>query len=119
MFFKKLASFAKLFAICVLLGICCGIIGAFFSKSVILVTNVRQSAPWLLYFLPVAGILTVAIYKLLKVFGMGTNQVIRMLGGICIKTCKGRIDSAARHSEGFLAVKTVECSEEKANASGV
>lgn len=52
-----------------------------FSKSVILVTNVRQSTPWLLYFLPVAGILTVAIYKLLKVFGMGTYQVITTANG--------------------------------------
>lgn len=81
MCFKKFISVVKFFAICILLGIYCGIIGTLFSKSVILVTNMRQSTPWLLYFLPVAAILTVAIYKLLKVYGMGTNQVIAAANG--------------------------------------
>ncbi len=70
----------KLLLIYILAGITCGVIGTLFSKSISLVTNIRHQNHWLLYFLPPAGIVSVAIYKLLKVSGMGTNQVIKSTG---------------------------------------
>lgn len=64
-----------------IVGLICGIIGALFSKSISLVTNIRNANSWLIYFLPLAGILTVALYKLSRVSGMGTNQVIKSANG--------------------------------------
>lgn len=65
----------------VIVGLISGIIGAVFSKSISLVTVVRNANSWLIYFLPIAGILSVTLYKLLNVSGMGTNQVIKSANG--------------------------------------
>lgn len=74
---QKLLSKLKILIICFFLGIICGIIGALFSKGVAFVTLLRQNNQWLLYLLPVAGVFSVILYKLLKVDNMGTNQVIK------------------------------------------
>ena len=73
---KKAISIVKLVMVCVFMGVFCGVLGALFSKCISLVTNIRGNYSWLLYLLPVAGVLSVAIYKALKVEHMGTNQVI-------------------------------------------
>ena len=78
---NKLVSVSKLLAIYLIMGVFCGIVGAVFSKGVQLVTGARLDNPWLLYLLPAAGILTAAIYKLLKVSGMGTDQVLNEADG--------------------------------------
>ncbi|MBQ5816050.1 MAG: chloride channel protein [Oscillospiraceae bacterium] len=78
---NKLVSVLKLLAIYLIMGVFCGIVGAVFSKGVQLVTGARLDNPWLLYLLPAAGILTAAIYKLLKVSGMGTDQVLNEADG--------------------------------------
>lgn len=70
----------KSFFTYILLGVISGVVGTFFSKGVSLVTNIRCENSWLLYLLPVAGIISVLIYKLLKVTDMGTNQVIKSTG---------------------------------------
>jgi stage V sporulation protein B len=70
------------------MGVFCGILGAVFSKGVQLVTGARLDNPWLLYLLPAAGILTAAIYKLLKVSGMGTDQVLNEADGQCALSAK-------------------------------
>lgn len=72
----------KILITCFLLGVTCGVIGALFSKGVSLATNLRQSHRFLLYLLPLAGVITVALYKLLKVDNVGTNQVIKSTEGI-------------------------------------
>ncbi len=59
----------------VVIGTVCGGIGAAFSKSVSFVTQLRAENDWLVYLLPVGGILSVAVYKLLKVDNVGTNDV--------------------------------------------
>ena len=59
------------------MGLVGGLFGAAFSKTISLVTDARISNGWLLYLLPIAGILTVAITKLLKVEKVGTNQVFK------------------------------------------
>ena len=67
----------KLICLSLVIGICGGVLGALFSKTVALVTNVRGQNNWLIYFLPLAGLISVGIYKLLKTTGMSTNTVIK------------------------------------------
>lgn len=54
-----------------------GAIGAAFSKTVALATTVREENGWLLYLLPLGGLLIAALYKLCRVSGVGTNEVFR------------------------------------------
>lgn len=58
-----------------IMGAVGGIIGTAFSKSVEAVTNLRIANSWLLYLLPIGGIVIVSIYKLCRVSGVGTNEV--------------------------------------------
>ena len=76
---KKIKEVLKWSLICLLTGLFGGIIGALFAHSVSFVTNLRNSNPWLLYLLPVAGVLTVFIYKTLKTTNVGTNNVLKSL----------------------------------------
>ncbi|MGM9953434.1 MAG: chloride channel protein [Intestinibaculum porci] len=63
-------------AISLVVGVVCGVVGSLFAQSVTYVTNLRMAHPWLLYFLPIAGIVTVFIYHSFKVSGKGTNDII-------------------------------------------
>lgn len=72
----NLLSFIKQILIYIATGMVCGVVGTLFSKGVTLVSTLRSNNPWLLYLLPLAGILSVALYQSLKVSGVGTNQVI-------------------------------------------
>ena len=76
---KKIKEVLKWSLICLLTGLFGGIIGALFAHSVSFVTNLRSSNPWLLYFLPIAGLLTVLIYQTLKTTSLGTNNVLKSL----------------------------------------
>ena len=58
-------------------GLVCGILGTAFHLSVEYVTELRAAQPGLLFFLPVAGLAIVALYKATKCEGVGTNNVIR------------------------------------------
>lgn len=68
-------QFFKWLIIGLIIGLICGLIGALFAKSINLATDLRGSNGWLLYLLPIGGIIIVAIYKLCRVSGIGTNQV--------------------------------------------
>ncbi len=59
----------------VAMGLVCGAVGFAFSKSVYFVTDFRAANDWIIYLLPLGGLLLVAIYKLFKVENVGTNQV--------------------------------------------
>ena len=59
-----------------LLGSLCGVIGYAFAEAIEFGTGMRQEHGWLLYLLPVAGMLSVLIYKLLRVSDIGTNRVL-------------------------------------------
>ena len=74
-------SAIKFIAVCVLLGITGGIIGAGFSFSVSFATSLRISHGWLICLLPVASLLIVFIYKKLGISGIGTNQVLESADG--------------------------------------
>ena len=56
-------------------GIILGIFGGLFGKSITIVTAFRNTHPWMLYLLPAAGLLIVAIYKL-DPYKTGTNRVL-------------------------------------------
>lgn len=58
------------------LGSLCGVVGAVFAKAINFGTDLRQEHGWLLYFLPLAGLLSVLIFKLFKVSNVGTNRVL-------------------------------------------
>ena len=57
-------------------GCCCGVVGALFHIGVHEATLLRETYPWLLWCLPMAGLAVVACYKLLEIEGQGTNDII-------------------------------------------
>ncbi len=62
--------------LCIIIGLVAGGVGTLFATTITAVTNLRMNFPWLLYLLPLGGILSQLGFKLLKTDGMGTNQVI-------------------------------------------
>ncbi len=69
------ATFAKWLVLSVLLGGVCGVVGAGFVKCVSMATHLREQHTWLLFCLPIFGVLSVALYKLCRVSGVGTSDV--------------------------------------------
>ena len=60
-----------------LMGVLGGLLGAFFHHALHFVTHVRAEHMWLIFPLPLAGLLTVAIYRLPGMKGnKGTNEII-------------------------------------------
>ena len=60
-----------------LMGALGGLLGAGFHHALHFVTHLRAEHTWLIFLLPFAGLLTVGIYKLLKLEGnKGTNEII-------------------------------------------
>ena len=53
-----------------------GMVGALFHLGVSYATEVRLAHPWVLYLLPVGGLVIAGLYKLCKLEGRGTNAVI-------------------------------------------
>ena len=84
----KLTSTVKLFMVYIVTGVVCGFVGTVFSKGVSFVTNIRGENEWILFLLPLAGIASVAIYRLLKVAHMGTNEVIESTGNKTVLSSK-------------------------------
>ena len=73
---RKCATTVKVLLLSLLIGVCGGGIGRLFSAAVTLVTEIRLQNGWLICLLPVAGILSVWLYRRLRVDAVGTNQVI-------------------------------------------
>lgn len=67
---------AKWLVLAAVVGVLCGGIGAAFYHAIVKVTALRTQNPWLLFTLPLAGLLIVAIYKLTGTEGQGTDNVI-------------------------------------------
>lgn len=62
-------------------GTICGGIGVFFLKTVSAVTNLREENSWLLFLLPIGGLISVGMYKLCRTAGLGTNQLFEAVRG--------------------------------------
>ncbi len=80
LFFEKSKKYTIAFAKWILLGCIVGgiggLLGAGFAKCINYGIGLRESNSWLLYLLPLAGLLSVGIFKLCKVSTVGTNQVL-------------------------------------------
>lgn len=60
----------------IVVGLVCGLVGYAFSASVEYATETRIANSWLIYLLPVAGLITVFLYRTFKVSGKGTDDII-------------------------------------------
>lgn len=59
-----------------LIGTVGGAVGSLFRLGVEYATELRTEVPALLYALPLAGVLIVALYRFLRTQGVGTNAVL-------------------------------------------
>ena len=66
-----------LVATCV--GAISGLVGSAFHLTVDWVTGVRTARSWLIYLMPVGGLIIAAIYRVTKMEGAGTNDVIQSI----------------------------------------
>lgn len=73
----NLKALLKWIVVSLLTGVFCGLIGTLFHKSVEYVTELRGEFPWLLFLLPVFGLLINGIYKLFHTHGQNTNDIIK------------------------------------------
>ncbi len=71
-----LGALGKWLLVSCMIGLICGAIGTAFHIGVDKVTEYRMMYPWFLWLLPVAGLLIVLIYKLFRVEGLSTNNII-------------------------------------------
>ena len=70
-------TFLKWAIMSVTVGIFGGLLGAAFHHALHFVTHMRQENQWLIFLLPVAGLLSVGIYKLFGISrNRGTNEII-------------------------------------------
>lgn len=61
-----------------ILGAFCGLLGTGFHEAIDLATEFRQEHAYIIWFLPLAGLLTLLLYRLCKVsFSAGTNLIIK------------------------------------------
>lgn len=68
----------KWFIISLILGSICGVVGAAFHLSVDYVTEFRLTHTWIIYFLPIGGLLIVFLYHSVKLDNdPGTNTIIQ------------------------------------------
>ena len=74
---KYLLSFLKWTALGILMGAIGGLLGAAFHHALHFVTGVRLQFTWVVYLLPVGGLLAVGLYRLLRLrHNRGTNEII-------------------------------------------
>lgn len=75
---RFMAVFLKWLVLAALLGGACGLVGTAFSKSIDFVTHLRMQHGWLLFLMPLCGIVIVFLYRVSGVGSdMGTNHVLR------------------------------------------
>ena len=66
----------KWLILAVLVGAAGGVVGALFHVGVEQATAWRGAHPWVLYLLPLAGLVITGLYRAAHVYGLGTNVVI-------------------------------------------
>ncbi len=70
-------AFLKWLIVGSIIGVAGGLIGAIFHFAIEAATQTRAEHPYLLFLLPIAGLLIVGFYKLTMTEGLNTNNVIR------------------------------------------
>lgn len=79
-FKRSITSFFKWGIASVITGIVCGIFGVIFHSFVADATGYREQYPWLIYFLPFAGLVIVMIYRMSAMaYDGGTNTIINSI----------------------------------------
>lgn len=74
---QRFAASVKWIIFSILSGLIIGTIGSAFYYCIKLVTSIRQETPWMLFFLPLGGLLIVGLYQLFKDENdTGTNLVL-------------------------------------------
>ena len=73
---EYVAVLVKWVAIGFVVGVIGGAVGAIFHIGVEWATELRHENPYILWFLPVAGVAIVLLYRALRLEGKGTNQII-------------------------------------------
>lgn len=74
---KYFVIFLKWGLLGLIMGILGGLLGAGFHHALHFVTDLRRSRPWLVLLLPLAGLLSVGIYRLFRLRNnRGTNEII-------------------------------------------
>ena len=69
-------AMAKWLIVSAVVGAVCGLLGSAFHFGVERATLIRGLHPWILYTLPFAGLLAVAIYRVFHAEGLGTNNIL-------------------------------------------
>ena len=84
---RWILKFSKWIALAVLMGIIGGLLGAGFHHALHGVTHLRSRYTWLIFLLPVGGLLSVSIYRLFRLqANRGTNEIIdAVLDGAPVK----------------------------------
>lgn len=74
---RYLLAVGRALILAVALGVLCGALGALFHRCIDLATHFRGERPWLLWLLPVGGVVTLGLYRLCRVsFDAGTNLIL-------------------------------------------
>ena len=74
---RYVKNFCKWALLGILMGILGGLVGAGFHHVLHLVTHLRGQHTWLIFLLPVGGLMTVGLYRLLRLrANRGTNEII-------------------------------------------
>ena len=74
---RYIRSFGKWCFLAILMGILGGLLGAGFHHALHFVTHLRGEHTWLIFLLPVGGLMTVGLYHLLRLrANRGTNEII-------------------------------------------
>ncbi|HBB60878.1 MAG TPA: chloride channel protein, partial [Lachnospiraceae bacterium] len=67
--------FFKWLLLSIVTGLVCGVTGALFERCVEAVTEIRSEYEWLIFLLPLSGLLIVFLYRKLNLSGVGTSRV--------------------------------------------
>lgn len=73
---KYFRTFYRWVLLSTVTGAICGLVGSAFNLTVSWVTSFRGGHHWLVYLLPVGGVLIAALYHVAKTEGAGTNKII-------------------------------------------
>lgn len=76
---QQLKTFVLWILAAILTGLVCGAVGTAFHLAVDWATELRIHFGWLLYLLPLAGLLITLIYRKTKTEGVGTNNIIHSI----------------------------------------
>ena len=73
---KYFRTFCRWVLLSVVTGLVCGLVGSAFHLTVDFATRFRSLHPWLLFLLPAGGLAVAFIYRVSKMEGEGTNNII-------------------------------------------